>query len=172
MNIVKDIPWKAFSAIGLVAVFYSALTFDFWDWPNTFVATTLYVFSGDLLYRHQADKTAKEREDQLLTALAGELRSCLEVLRGRPTPFQVSVNTKSDAQGRTVFALANVGNAVLMPLPKVVIEEALRSAMFDYSDSLLLSNIAAHIRVHDSEVSFILSARENLATKTMLLSLQ
>jgi hypothetical protein len=79
---------------------------------------------------------------------------------------------KSDTQGQTVFTVADIGNAVLVPLPKVIVEEDLRSAVFDYSDSLLLSNIAGHIRVHNSEVSFILSARENLVTQNMLLSLQ
>jgi hypothetical protein len=51
---------------------------------------------------------------------------------------------KSGAQGQTVFTVAGVGNAVLVPLPKVIVEEALRSAVFDYSDHLLLSNTAGH----------------------------
>ncbi len=61
---------------------------------------------------------------------------------------------------------------MLVPLLKVVVEEALCCAVFDCSDSLLLSDIARHIHVHNSEVSFILSARENLVTKTTLRSLQ
>jgi hypothetical protein len=175
VNVVRDVPWKAFGWIGLTAAWYSALTLgfgDFWDWLNTFVATPLSVFAGVLLYRHQTNRAAKEREDQLLTAPAGELRSCLGILRERPTPFRVPVGIKSDTQGQTVFTVADIGNAVLVPLPKVIVEEALRIAVFNYSDSLLLSNAAGYIRVHNSNVSFILSARENLVTQTMLLSLQ
>jgi hypothetical protein len=170
LNFLADVPWKAFGWIGLSALLYSAVTFDFgdfWDWLNTFVATGLSVIAGVLLYRHQTDRAEKQREDQLLTALAGELGACLGMLRGRPTPILVPTGTKTDEEGNSIRTFAPVEEAVLAHLPAVAVQEALRSAVFDYEDSRLLSNIAGHIHVHNSEVSFVLSGRSTPVSESI-----
>jgi Ni/Fe-hydrogenase subunit HybB-like protein len=159
----------------LAAVFYSALAYDFGnvsDWANTFVATALTVGAGVLLYRHQTDRADEERVDQLLTALAGELQSCLNILRARPSPLRVPTGAQLTDTGALAFTFGDLGHVVLVRLPMVVVVEALRSAKFDADDSFLLSNIAGHIQVHNSEVDFILSARQVLVTRVMLISLQ
>jgi hypothetical protein len=160
----------------LVAVLYSALAYgfgNFSDWSNTFVATALTVGAGVLLYRHQTERADEERRDQLLTALAGELQSCVDILRSRPTPLLVPAgHPRPTEEGKSVQSLASVGEVVLVRLPTVVVVEALRSAKFDSEDSHLLSTIAGNIQVHNSEAEFILSSRQAPITRVILASLQ
>lgn len=175
LNIIKDVPWKAFGWIGLVAILYSALAYDFGnfsDWANTFVATALTVGAGVMLYRHQTERADEERRDQILTALAGELQACLGILRAPPSPLLVPTGFRQTDDGNLVLRVATVGEVVLVRLPSVLVVEALRSAKFDAEESHLLSNIAGHVQVHNSEVEFMLSSRQAPVTRVILVSLR
>lgn len=173
----RDIPWKPFGWIALAAALYSAIVFDFsggqgWEWLNTFMATILSVFAGIFLYRHQTAVAEDDRRDQLLTALAGELKACIGILRTPPTPIVIPRSVTTGEGDATVVNTAKIGEAVLIHLPAVVAEEALRAAVFDTEESFMLSNIDRQIHIHNSELSFILQTRTAQVSRTVLLSLQ
>lgn len=173
----RDVPWRPFGWIVLIAALYSAIVFDFsdgqgWDWINTFMATILSVFAGIFLYRHQTARTEEDRRDRLLAALAGELKSSLGILKAPPSPILIPEGVATGEDGAPVVKTTKIGEAVLVNLPTVVVEEALRAAVFDAQESLLLANIERHLHIHNSEVSFVLQTRTAKVSRTVLLSLR
>ncbi len=126
-------------------------TAELWAWFIQFAATlisaTLAIAAGVGLFAYQRFKSDEARSDQLLTALAGELQSCVAILNTEQRDRVMALNGQE------------FGTAVLVRMPPLVAEEAVRSGVFDATDTLLLSNLVREMWAHNGEVSFLLSVR-------------
>jgi len=146
--------------VGIVVVFaFELLTTLFgsvpdetplWSWLTQVSATLLGTIAGVAvglwLFEYQSHKADETKEDQLLTALAGETQSILNILQGPVRPIW----------GPGGLVLDEV---VTVSLPTLVAQEAIRSGVFYSSEVLLLSNIVDHLQIHNNLLFFILSAQ-------------
>jgi hypothetical protein len=110
-----------------------------WDWLITLTATFISVVFAVALFWYQRDKSDEGRQEQLLICLVAEARACLDMLAERPAELR-------DLNGETLET------AVLEPLPKTVVAEAIRSGINHLSDTFGLVLISAHIHAHNTNV--------------------
>jgi hypothetical protein len=122
----------------------------------TFAGVGLAAFFGLRQVRFQMRQADDQRRDQLLTALAGEIRASQRILSGRPTPI-VDAATHEE-----------VGTVVLVPLPDVVVNEAAQSALFPTEQTDEFFNLAGNIQVHNHEISSLFATRTGFVTKESL----
>jgi hypothetical protein len=150
-------------AVGVVftlAILLFGSTGELWDWAiqlaATLISATLAIVVGVGLFRYQSRKADEAKGTQLLTALAGELQSSLNILNSEHRTPIMALNGQQ------------FGTAILMRLPPLVAEEAARSGVFDAEDTLILSNLVRDMGMHNDEVSFLLSVRAAPTTPDVL----
>jgi hypothetical protein len=120
------------------------------------LAAYLGIRQGVKQFRFETSESDRIRRDQLLTALASEVRASQRILSGEPTLIKSSYTNK-------VF-----GRVVLVPLPHVVVEEAARSALFPSEQTDEFFNLTGNIQVHNNEISFLFATRTGFATDEAL----
>ena len=152
---------KVLVLVAAVAVFLTVagtaliLMFDhaaFMSWISTLVATfvgaVLALAVGIGLFNYQAGETDRKRQSQLLEALAAELQANLDLLRsGRLHLIEA---------GDKEWKLA------LVHLQPLIIEEAVRSGVFDSEDTHKFIHLERAIRSYNADVSYVLNMRSVL----------
>ena len=130
---------------------------ELWDWLITFVATGLSALLALGLFGYQSWQTERDRQNQLLAALAGELQSNLDIIRSEHrTPF-ISRGTKPGSY----FKYAD---AKLIRLDPIVLVETIRSGVFDAADVYRLTRIVRELQVHNDDIGYLLSLRSAPST--------
>jgi hypothetical protein len=130
---------------------------ELWDWLITGMATLLSLVIALGIFEYQSWRADEDKQDQFLTALAGELQANLDSLRSKD---------RTKLHGR-IFGHEQhyipIAEARLVRLPPLVIESAISSGLFDAYDTLVLTHIARALIVHNAEVEFLLSIRSGEA---------
>ena len=119
-------------------------------WYSTLLGTLFGVgitaFFSLWLFFFQSEEKDQDRRIKLKRALAGETQSVLDILQNRPTQVPgVDIDENS--------------GPILVPLPRIVATEAVRSGLFDAERMLFLSNLIGNLQVYNDEVFFILFTR-------------
>lgn len=160
MSTLKARPILAVGILGILAlvccsavvVLFAPAKEQVWDWfmqvAATVIGTILAVQVGIGLFNYQSRKTDETREEQLLTALAGEIQGNQNTLSGAPSAFKIPDGT--------------IERVILVRLTFLVAEEAIKSGFFTSDEARFLSELIGRLHVHNDEVYFILSTRTGL----------
>jgi uncharacterized membrane protein YccC len=123
-----------------------------WDWfvqlAATLIGTILAVAGGLWLFNYQSRKTDENREEQLLTNLAGETQANQNILNQRASEYRTREGTTE--------------HVILVRLSFLVAQEALRSGVFTSNEARFLSELIGELQTHNEEVRNILSTRTGL----------
>ncbi len=126
---------------------------DLWDWIIIGMAAVSSLVFALGIFEYRSGRFDEYKQTRLLTALAGELRANLIVLRSKHrTPLY-------GRGGPEQRSHVNVGYAKLVRLPPLIVESAVSSGLFDPEVTLLCTYIARELLVHNTEVEFILALR-------------
>jgi hypothetical protein len=135
-----------------VVILFAPENEQVWDWfiqvAATGIGTILAAAAGIALFNYQSQKTAESREEQLLTALAGETQATQNTLSEEPSKFKMPDGT--------------IEHVILVRLTFLVAEEAIKSGVFTSNEARLLAGLIGILQVHNDEVYFILSTRTGL----------
>jgi hypothetical protein len=127
---------------------------ELWEWFITGMATILSLIFALGLFEYQSWRADKYKRAQILTALAGELRSNIGSMR---SPHRTPLFGRVERQGG--YAVVRIGEARLVRTPPVLAQAAISSGLFDAEETLILTKIVRELLVHDTEIDFLLSIR-------------
>lgn len=149
--------FAALLSFGLVETFAPG---NLAEWLTTFAATlvsaALAVAGGIWLFHYQTSISDEREHTRLQTMLAAELRLNLDALIERPAPI---------LHARTGEKL---GQTVAVQLPMKALEDLIHSGHEDRDVSFELMRLAAHMRVHNSDVASLQGSRDNGLTRASI----
>jgi hypothetical protein len=145
-----------------VVVYCQRPSEELWGWLIQLIATligaTLAVAGGVYLLTYQSLKADEDKSNQLLTTLAGELQSSLEILN---SDDRTAITTREGNE---------IGSVILIRLIPVAAEETIRSGVFDATDAHLLSNLVRQMWAHNDDVALLSSQRLASSTREQLVT--